>query len=604
MIDPLRQVSRAQQRCSHLRRRVVVTGMGAVTPLGCGWRAFWEAARAGQSGIGRITRFSPAPSCPAKLAAEVREFDPDPYIDRKDRKRMDRFTQFAVIAAAQAMEDAGLAAGGAGAGSYPPERLGVAFSSGGGGVDTFEEQHSRLCERGPEWVSPFFVPMMIGNMAAGNIAIVFNAKGPSTCPVTACAASAHSIADAFRLIAEGRADAMIAGGAEAAITPLTIAGFANMQALSKSDDPDAAPRPFDLGRDGFVMGEGAGALVLESLDSALARGAHVYAEIAGCGLSTDAYHITSPAPGGEGAARAMIEAMRDASVSPQDIDYVTAHGTGTPYNDSTETQAIKTALGEHAHRVAISSTKSMIGHLLGAAGAVEAIACIGAIVDQFVHPTIHYSQPDPECDLDYVPNHGRPLAVRTAISNSLGFGGHNCCLVFKRWGDPGGGPEAEFERRIETGADRAEVGHGARANPISLLPHREPFVLVDEIVSAEPGVQAVGIKRVRSDEFWARGHFPGHPVMPGVLIVEAMAQVGAVALFMGMPQKDDGVLPLFAGANNVRFRRQVRPGDTLTIETRILQSWHSFGRAHSTARLPDGALAAEAELLFALGDAE
>jgi len=341
-------------------------------------------------------------------------------------------------------------------------------------------------------------------------------------------------------------------------------------------------------RDGFVMGEGAGALVLESLDSALARGARVYAEIAGCGFSTDAYHITSPAPGGEGAARAMIDAMRDASVSPQDIDYVNAHGTGTPYNDSAETQAIRTALGEHARRVAISSTKSMIGHLLGAAGAVEAIACIGAIVDEFVHPTIHYSQPDPECDLDYVPNRGRPLAVRTAISNSLGFGGHNCCLVFRRWGGPGASPEGESR---------------ATANPISLLPHREPFVLVDEIVSAEPGVQAVGIKRVRCDEFWASGHFPGRPVMPGVLIVEAMAQVGAVALFLGMPQQDDSVLPLFAGANNVRFRRQVCPGDTLTIETRILQSWHSFGRAHSTARLPDGALAAEAELLFTLGEA-
>ena len=578
--------------------------MGAVTPLGCGWRQFWEAARAGRSGIGTITRFSLSPSCPAKLAAEVREFDPDPYIDRKERKRMDRFTQYAVVAAAQAVEDAGLAtAGGAGAGRpYPSERFGVAFSSGVGGVETFEEQHSRLCERGPEWVSPFFVPMMIGNMAAGNIAIMFSAKGPSTCPVTACAASAHSIADAFRLIAEGRADAMIAGGAEAAITPLTIAGFANMQALSRSDDPNAAPRPFDLGRDGFVMGEGAGALVLESLDSALARGARVYAEIAGCGLSTDAYHITSPAPGGEGAARAMIEAMRDASVSPHDIDYVNAHGTGTPYNDCTETQAIRAALGEHAHRVAISSTKSMIGHLLGAAGAVEAIACIGAIVDQFVHPTIHYSQPDPECDLDYVPNHGRPLTVRTAISNSLGFGGHNCCLVFKRWDDPEAGREAEGRRSAQ--ADGADGGHDAQANPISLLPHREPFVLVDEIVSADPGVQAVGIKRVRSDEFWAQGHFPGHPVMPGVLIVEAMAQVGAVALFMGMPQRDDNAIPLFAGANNVRFRRQVCPGDTLTIETRILQSWHSFGRAHSTARLPDGALAAEAELLFAMGEAE
>ena len=575
--------------------------MGAVTPLGCGWKTFWEAARAGQSGIGRITRFSPAPSCPARLAAEIRGFDPDPYIDRKDRKRMDRFTQYAVVAAAQAMENAGLA-GSAGRNPYPPERLGVAFSSGVGGMETFEEQHSRYLERGPEWVSPFFVPMMIGNMAAGNIAIMFSAKGPSTCQVTACAASAHGIADAFRLIAEGRADAMIAGGGEAAITPLTIAGFANMQALSTSDDPDAAPRPFDLGRDGFVMGEGAGALVLESLDSALARGARVYAEIAGCGLSTDAYHITSPSPGGEGASRAMIAALRDASISPLDVDYVNAHGTGTPYNDSTETQAIKTALGEHAHRVAISSTKSMIGHLLGAAGAVEAIACIGAIVDQFVPPTIHYAEPDPECNLDYIPNQGRPLEVRTAISNSLGFGGHNCCLVFRRWEGPEAGPRAYCEPKARP--EHAEGEHDAPANPISLLPHREPFVLVDEIVSAEPGVQAVGIKRVRSDEFWATGHFPGHPVMPGVLIVEAMAQVGAVALFLDMPQQDNSVLPLFAGANNVRFRHQVCPGDTLTIETRILQSWHSFGRAHSTARLPDGALAAEAELLFALEEAE
>ncbi|HOK70217.1 MAG: beta-ketoacyl-ACP synthase II [Bacillota bacterium] len=411
-----------------MRRRVVVTGMGAVTPVGCGWRPFWEAISSGQSGIRRIERFDPS-TCPAKIAGEVREFDPDRYLDRKDRKRMDRFAQYAAVAASQAMEDAGFAAGGAPA----PERLGVAFSSGVGGMETFEEQHKRLIERGPEWVSPFFVPMMIANMAAGNIAIMFNAKGPSECQTTACAASSHSIADAYRLIAEGRADAMIAGGAEAAITPLAMAGFANMQALSRSEDPQAAPCPFDRRRDGFVMGEGSGALILEELDSALARGARIYAEIIGCGFSTDAHHITSPPPGGEGAARAMQEALHDASLAPGDIDYINAHGTGTPYNDLYETQAIKAVFGDDAYRLAVSSTKSMTGHLLGAAGAVEAIACVGAITEGFVPPTINYLEPDPECDLDYVANEGRKMEVRRAMSNSFGFGGHNCCIVFTRW---------------------------------------------------------------------------------------------------------------------------------------------------------------------------
>lgn len=415
-----------------MRRRVVVTGMGAVTPVGCGWRPFWEAISSGRSGIRRIERFDPG-ACPATIAGEVREFDADPYLGRKDRKRMDRFTQYAAVAAAQAMEDAGLSAGGAGDGAPAAERLGVAFSSGVGGMETFEEQHTRLMERGPEWVSPFFVPMMIANMAAGNIAIMFNAKGPSECQTTACAASSHSIADAYRLIAEGRADAMIAGGAEAVITPLAMAGFANMQALSTSDDPGAVPCPFDRRRDGFVMGEGSGALILEELGSALARGARIYAEIVGCGFSTDAYHITSPPPGGEGAARAMQEALRDASLSPDDIDYINAHGTGTPYNDLYETQAIKAVFGDHAYDLAVSSTKSMTGHLLGAAGAVEAIACVGAIMESFVPPTINYREPDPECDLDYVPNEGRKMEVRNAMSNSFGFGGHNCCIVLARW---------------------------------------------------------------------------------------------------------------------------------------------------------------------------
>jgi 3-oxoacyl-[acyl-carrier-protein] synthase II len=404
--------------------------MGAVTPLGVGVGRLWEGVSAGECGVRRITKFDTSKS-KVKLAAEVTDFDPGDLIDRKERKRMDRFTQFAVVASLEALADAGISSE---AGQVDPKRMGVAIGSGVGGMETIEEQYRRFLERGPEWVSPFFIPMMITNMAAGNVAIILNAKGPSSSVVTACASASHTIGDAFRTIQDGRADVMVTGGTEAAITAFSVAGFASMQALSTQEDPNDAPRPFDRRRDGFVMGEGAGMLVLESREHAEARGARIYAEMAGIGTSTDAYHITSPSPGGEGAARAMEEALRDAGAAPDEVGYVNAHGTGTPLNDKLETEAIKQTFGSHASKLAVSSTKSMVGHLLGAAGAVEAIVTILALDRGFIPPTIHYGEPDPECDLDYVPNTGRPASLEWAISNSLGFGGHNATLVFKKYG--------------------------------------------------------------------------------------------------------------------------------------------------------------------------
>lgn len=403
--------------------------MGAVTPLGTGARRFWEAVRNGECGIGVVTRFDPA-GMKARLVAEVKDFDPDAYIDRKERRRMDRFTHFAVAASADALADAGITPSG---GQVAPERMGVAITSGIGGLETFEEQHRRMLEKGADRVSPFFIPMMIANMAAGNVSIIFNAKGPSTAAVTACASGTHTIGDAFCLVREGKADVMIAGGTEAPITPLAMAGFANMQALSEAQNPDEAPRPFDRRRDGFVMGEGSGVLILEEYEHARKRGAHIYAEVVGIGLSTDAYHITGPSPDGEGAARAMTEALADAGIRPEEVGYINAHGTGTPLNDKIETLAIKRAFGEHAYRLAVSSSKSMHGHLLGAAGAVEAIVLAKALHEGFLPPTIHLDEPDPECDLDYVPGKGRNAQVLYGISNSLGFGGHNACLVLKRY---------------------------------------------------------------------------------------------------------------------------------------------------------------------------
>jgi 3-oxoacyl-[acyl-carrier-protein] synthase II len=413
-----------------MRNRVVVTGVGAVTPLGNNVKAFWEGLLTGKSGVGLITAFDTT-EFPVKIAAEVKDFNPEEYIDKKEVKRTDRFVQFAIAAAKMAVEDAKLDIT-----EENAENVGVYIGSGIGGIATWEEQHRILMEKGPRRVSPFFVPMMIANMASGQVSIALGAKGPNSAAVTACASATHSIGDAFKIIERGIADVMITGGAEAGIRPIALAGFSNAKALStRNDEPQKASRPFDKDRDGFVMGEGAGVLVLESLEHAKKRGATILAEIIGYGMSADAYHVTQPAPGGEGAARAMIAALKDAEVKPEEVDYINAHGTSTEYNDKFETLAIKQALGEHAYKVAVSSTKSMTGHLLGAAGGVEAVACVLSIRDSVVPPTINYETPDPECDLDYVPNEARKMDVNVAMSNSLGFGGHNATIVFKKYVD-------------------------------------------------------------------------------------------------------------------------------------------------------------------------
>jgi len=410
------------------QKRVVITGMGPITPIGTGTEAYWRALLDGVSGVGPITHFD-ASEYPTRIAAEVKDFDPEQYVERKEAKRMDRFVQLAVAASKLAVEDAGLNIQG-----YNADRIGVLIGSGIGGTSTWEEQHSVLLEKGPRRVSPFFVPMLISDMASGMVSILLGAKGPNLGIVSACATATHAIGEAFEIIKRGDADVMLAGGSEAAITPLSVAGFCAARAFStRNDDPEHASRPFDLHRDGFVMGEGAGTVIVESLDNALARGAKVYCEIIGFGMSADAFHITAPAPGGEGATKAMAAALSDAGIRPEQVDYINAHGTSTEDNDSTETTAIKKVFGEHAYKVAISSTKSMTGHLLGAAGAIEAIACIRSIRDGIVHPTINYETPDPECDLDYVPNTARKLGIRIAMSNSFGFGGHNATLVFAKY---------------------------------------------------------------------------------------------------------------------------------------------------------------------------
>ncbi|HEX2171976.1 MAG TPA: beta-ketoacyl-ACP synthase II [Dehalococcoidia bacterium] len=406
--------------------RVVVTGYGALSPLGLDAESTWQALKAGENGVAPITLFDAADQ-EARFAAEVKGFEPTQYLDRKEARRMDRFVQFGVVAAGEALRHAGLEITPSNA-----EDIGVIVGSGIGGITTLAEQVRVLNERGPKRVSPFTVPMMITDMASGQISITYGAKGPNYCVTSACASSADAIGTAFEAIRRGEAVAMIAGGAEAAITPIGIAAFASAQALSsRNDDPARASRPFDRDRDGFVMGEGAAVLVLERLDHALARGATIHAEVIGYGATSDAYHITQPAAEGEGGARAMRRALRQAGVAPGDVDYINAHGTSTPINDRFETAAIKTVFGEDAYRIPISSTKSMVGHLLGAAGAIEAVASIRTMIDGVIHPTINYETADPECDLDYVPNQARPAQVRTCLSNSLGFGGHNSTLVFR-----------------------------------------------------------------------------------------------------------------------------------------------------------------------------
>lgn len=407
-------------------KRVVVTGLGALTPIGSTVPDYWSGLLQGQSGIGPITLFD-AGRHACRIAGEVKHFDPTAYLDRKDAKRMDRFAQFGVCASLQALADAGLQITPANAAT-----VGVMIGTGIGGLKVLEEQAEVLLTRGPDRCSPFMVPMMIANMAAGLTAIHTGAQGPNSCPVTACAAGSNAIGDAFRFIQRGYAQVMICGGTEAAVTPLSVAGFAACRALSlRNDDPRRASRPFDRDRDGFVLGEGAGILILEDLDHALARGARIYAEIVGYGLTCDAYHMTAPTPEGEGATRAIELALKDGGLTPDQVDYVNAHGTSTGANDPTETKAIKRALGDQAQRVAVSSTKSMTGHLLGGSGGIEAVATVLAIAHHHIPPTINLDNPDPACDLDYVPHVSRALPVGVALSNSFGFGGHNVTLAFR-----------------------------------------------------------------------------------------------------------------------------------------------------------------------------
>jgi 3-oxoacyl-[acyl-carrier-protein] synthase II len=407
-----------------LLKRVVITGLGIVSPVGTGLVAFWNSL----TGIRRITRFDTT-QFNTKIAGEITDFEPTRYIDRKEARRMDRFTQFAVVATGMAIEDASLNIE-----DEDGDRIGVILGSGVGGIETLEEQARVLFEKGPGRVSPLFVPMMIGNMGAGQVAIKYCLRGPNTTTVSACASSSNAIGDAFKMLQYGRADVMITGGAEAAITPLAMAGFIQMKAMStRNEEPEKASRPFDLGRDGFVIGEGSAILILETLEHALKRGARIYAEVAGYGSTCDAYHMTAPDPEGHGAANSMKEALGDAGMDVSEVDYINAHATSTQLGDKAETLAIKKVFGEHASKVAISSTKSMTGHLLGASGGLEAMICVLAINSGIIPPTINYEQPDPDCDLDYVPNIARKAVVEVALSNSFGFGGHNATLVFKEY---------------------------------------------------------------------------------------------------------------------------------------------------------------------------
>ena len=411
-----------------MKRRVVVTGLGLVTPLGIGVEKTWTAIIAGRSGVGRITRFDPS-EFPSQIAAEVKNFDPADFIEKKEIKKMDKFIQFGVAAAKMAVEDSGLRITDAIA-----ERVGVYVGSGMGGLPAIEATHSKLLEGGVKKVSPFFIPMTIINLVSGHIAMMHGAKGPNSAVVTACASGTHAIGDAFKIIQRGDADVMIAGGTEAVISPLGIGGFCAMRALSvRNDEPEKASRPFDALRDGFVMGEGAGVVVLEELSWAERRGARIYAEVKGYGMTGDAYHMTTPSPEGEGAARCIKIALNDAGLSIEEVDYINAHGTSTKFNDENETAAIKSVFGKRAYEMPVSSTKSMTGHLLGAAGGIEAIFSVLAMENGVIPPTMNYEFPDVECDLDYVPNKSRAANVDIAMSNSFGFGGTNACLVFKKY---------------------------------------------------------------------------------------------------------------------------------------------------------------------------
>lgn len=409
-------------------KRVVVTGLGVLTPVGHTIKEFWDNLTAGRSGVGKISRFDVS-AYDCQIAGEVKGFDPSKVLDKKEARRADLFEQYALAATGQALADAGLDSS-----KINPERVGVVLGSGIGGIDTFERQHQALLSGGPGRVSPFFIPMMIIDMGPGLVSMRYGLKGPNYATVSACASSAHAIGDAFHIIQRGEAEAMVTGGCEATITPTSLAGFCSARALStRNDEPEQASRPFDKDRDGFVMGEGGGILVLEELEHAKRRGAKIYAELLGFGMTGDAYHMTSPAPKGEGAARAMREALRSAQLNPEQIDYINAHGTSTDLGDVAETEAVKTIFGEYAYKVPISSTKSMTGHLLGAAGATELIASILSIHTGVLHPTINLDEPDPACDLDYIPKQAREKKVDRALSNSFGFGGHNVSILVGRY---------------------------------------------------------------------------------------------------------------------------------------------------------------------------
>ncbi len=412
-----------------LANRVVITGLGAVTPIGIGKDKFWESLLAGKSGIGKITQFD-ATEFKAQIAGQINDFVPSDFIDKKEAKRMDRYTQFAVTATRLAFEDAGMDLS-----KEDKERIGVFIGTGIGGIETMHQQYTVIWEKGPNRVSPFCVPMMIANMATGQASITFGLKGPSSCPITACATGTNAIGDAMRIIQRGEADVMVAGGAEACISPLPVAGFASMKALctDMNDNPQKASRPFDKNRSGFVMGEGSGIVILESLEHAMKRGAEIYAELAGYAATSDAYHITSPDPEAVQPARCLSMAVKDAGLKPEDIDYINAHGTSTQLNEKTETLAIKKAFGDHAYKLSISSIKSMIGHLLGAAGGIECIATALTVKNDIMPATINLDTPDEELDLDYVPNTARKKIVRAAISDSLGFGGHNASVLLKKF---------------------------------------------------------------------------------------------------------------------------------------------------------------------------
>ncbi len=409
-------------------KRVVVTGMGAITPIGNNLTEYWEGLLSGRNGIGPITLFDPSKHA-CQIAGEVKGFDPHKYMERKEAKRMDRFSQLAVAASKEAITNANFVIN-----DLNAEQVGVIIGTGVGGLKVLEDQQEIYLTRGASRCSPFMIPMMIGNMAAGLVAIHTGAKGPNCCTVTACASGSNAIGDAFRQVQRGDAKVMICGGTEAAVTPLSVAGFASARALStRNDDPTHACRPFDRDRDGFVMGEGAGILILEELEHALNRGAKIYGEIIGYGMTCDAYHMTSPVPDGQGATRSMELALKDGNLSPEEVSYINAHGTSTPANDVTETKAIKKALGKNAYKIAVSSTKSMTGHLLGGSGGIEAVATVMAVSNDIIPPTINLVNPDPECDLDYVPFKSRSSRVEVALSNSFGFGGHNVTLAFKKY---------------------------------------------------------------------------------------------------------------------------------------------------------------------------